>query len=40
MNPISKIYEINAKLGYPIIGIGTLELFGGAEYGNLSKQLH
>jgi hypothetical protein len=35
MNPIRKIYEINAKLGYPIIGIGTLELFGGAEYGNL-----
>jgi hypothetical protein len=35
MNPIRKIYEINVKLGYPIIGIGTLELFGGAEYGNL-----
>ncbi|HAO19357.1 MAG TPA: hypothetical protein DCQ37_01980 [Desulfobacteraceae bacterium] len=35
MNPIRKIYEINMKLGYPIIGIGSLELFGGAEYGNL-----
>lgn len=35
MNPIRKIYEINTKLGYPIIGIGSLELFGGAEYGNL-----
>ncbi len=35
MNPIRKIYEINSELGYPIIGIGSLELFGGAEYGNL-----
>ena len=35
MNPIRKIYEINTKLGYPIIVIGSLELFGGAEYGNL-----
>lgn len=35
VNPIRKIYEINTKLGYPIIGIGSLELFGGAEYGNL-----
>lgn len=35
MNPIRKIYEINAKLGYPVIGIGSLELYGGAEYGNL-----
>jgi len=35
MNPIRKIYEINTKLGYPIIGIGSLELYGGSEYGNL-----
>jgi hypothetical protein len=35
VNPIRKIYEINMKLGYPIIGIGSLELFGGAEYGSL-----
>jgi len=35
MNPIRKIHEINMKLGYPIIEIGSLELFGGAEYGNL-----
>ena len=35
MNPIRKIHEINMKFGYPIIEIGSLELFGGAEYGNL-----
>lgn len=35
MNPIRKIREINIKHGYPIIEIGSLELFGGAEYGNL-----
>jgi len=35
MNPIRKIHEINMKHGYRIIEIGTLELFGGAEYGNL-----
>ena len=35
MNPIRKIHEINMKLGYQIIEIGSLELFGGAEYGNL-----
>ena len=35
VNPIRKIHEINAKHGYPIIEIGSLELFGGAEYGNL-----
>jgi predicted nucleic acid-binding protein len=35
VNPIRKIHEINLKYGYPIIGIGSLELFGGAEYGNL-----
>jgi predicted nucleic acid-binding protein len=35
VNPIRKIHEINIKHGYPIIEIGSLELFGGAEYGNL-----
>jgi len=35
MNPIRKVHEINIKNGYPIIEIGSLELFGGAEYGNL-----
>ena len=35
MNPIRKIHEINAKHGYSILEIGSLELFGGAEYGNL-----
>jgi hypothetical protein len=35
MNPIRKIHEINRKHGYPIIEIGSLELFGGAEYGNI-----
>ena len=35
MNPIRKIHEINMKHGYPIIEIGSLQMFGGAEYGNL-----
>ena len=35
LNPIRKVHKINIKHGYPIIGIGSLELFGGAEYGNL-----
>jgi hypothetical protein len=35
MNPIRKIHEINMKHGYPILEIGSLELFGGAEYGNI-----
>jgi len=35
VNPIRKIHEINIKHGYPIIEIGSLELFGGAKYGNL-----
>lgn len=35
VNPIRKIHEINLKYGYPIIEIGSLELFGGAKYGNL-----
>lgn len=35
VNPIRKIHEINMKHGYPIIEIGSLELFGGSKYGNL-----
>lgn len=35
INPIRKIHEINLKRSYQLIEIGTLELFGGAEYGNL-----
>lgn len=35
MNPIRKIREINMKQRYPTIEIGSLELFGGAKYGNL-----
>ena len=35
INPIKKIHEINKKLGYKIIEIGSLELFGGYRYGNL-----
>ena len=35
INPIRKVHEINKKLNYPLIEIGSLELFGGAKYGNL-----
>ncbi len=35
MNPIRKIHEINLKHGDQILEIGSLELFGGAEYGNI-----
>ena len=35
VNPIRKIHEINKKLNYPIIEIGTLEMYGGAKYGSL-----
>jgi predicted nucleic acid-binding protein len=35
INPIRKIHEINLKRNYQIIEIGSLELFGGATYGNL-----
>ena len=35
INPIRKIHEINLKRGYQIVEIGSLELFGGAIYGNL-----
>lgn len=35
INPIRKIHEINKEANYPLIEIGSLELFGGAKYGNL-----
>jgi hypothetical protein len=35
INPIKKIHEINLKFNYPMIEIGTLELFGGSKYGSL-----
>jgi predicted nucleic acid-binding protein len=35
INPIRKIHEINNKLGYEIIEISSLEMFGGHKYGNL-----
>jgi hypothetical protein len=35
VNPIRKIHEINKNLGYYIIEIGSLELFGGYKYGNI-----
>jgi predicted nucleic acid-binding protein len=35
INPIRKIHEINKNLRYQLIEIGSLELFGGAKYGNL-----
>jgi len=35
LNPIRKVHEINMKFGYPIIEIGSLQLFGGSESGNL-----
>ena len=34
-NPIRKIHEINLKEKYPLIEIGSLEIYGGAKYGNL-----
>jgi predicted nucleic acid-binding protein len=35
INPIRKIHEINGDQNYPLIEIGSLELFGGAKHGNL-----
>ena len=35
INPIRKIHEVNKKFNYPLIEIGSLELFGGSRYGNL-----
>ncbi len=35
INPIRKIHEINNKMGYELIEISSLELFGGYKYGNI-----
>lgn len=35
INPIRKIHDINAKYQYTTIEIGSLEMFGGAQYGNI-----
>ena len=35
LNPIRKIHQINTNSNYSIIEIGSLEIFGGAKYGNL-----
>jgi predicted nucleic acid-binding protein len=35
INPIRKIHEINRKYNYAAIEIGSLEIFGGAKYGNI-----
>ena len=35
LNPIKKVHEINKKLNYPIIEIGSLEIYGGAKYGSI-----
>jgi len=35
INPIRKIHEINSKEKYQIVEIGSLEIYGGAKYGNL-----
>jgi hypothetical protein len=35
INPVRKIHEINKKLHYRAIEIGSLEMFGAANYGNL-----
>ncbi|MGE0086321.1 MAG: hypothetical protein AB7S75_18080 [Desulfococcaceae bacterium] len=35
INPIRKIHEINRKNNFSAIETGSLELFGGAKYGNI-----
>lgn len=35
INPIRKIHEINKRYHYTTIEIGSLEIFGGAKYGNI-----
>lgn len=35
LNPIRKIHEINKKREYILVEIGSLEMFGGAKYGDL-----
>jgi hypothetical protein len=35
INPIRKIHEINKRYQYTALEIGSLEIFGGAQYGNI-----
>ena len=35
INPIRKIHELNTRYHYAAVEIGSLELFGGAKYGNI-----
>ncbi|MDM8552260.1 hypothetical protein QUF72_19395 [Desulfobacterales bacterium HSG2] len=35
INPIRKIHEINRKRSYAAVEIGSLQIFGGAKYGNV-----
>ncbi len=35
INPIRKIHEMNRRSHYTTIEIGSLEIFGGAKYGNI-----
>ena len=35
INPIRKIHEINRRYEYTAVEIGSLEIFGGAKYGNI-----
>ena len=35
INPIRKIHEINHRYHYTAVEIGSLEIFGGAKYGNI-----
>ena len=35
INPIRKIHEINRKHNYAAVEIGSLQIFGGAKYGNV-----
>jgi hypothetical protein len=35
INPIRKVHEINKKNNYTNIEIGSLQIFGGAKYGNI-----
>ena len=35
INPIRKVHKINKKYNYTDIEIGSLQIFGGAKYGNI-----
>jgi len=35
INPIRKVHEINRKHNYAAVEIGSLQIFGGAKYGNV-----